>query len=138
MVDRVPLKGTVPYLFAVRAEPLMEWYQRVFGFEPHSQWSDDDGVVQNADMRVGDTEVWIDGGNDGYWDSRGGRADQWIGVWVDDPDAMYAQVRAAGVACDPPVDEPYGVRMLKVTDPEGYQWGFLCRIDEVPFPPDPT
>ena len=44
----------------------------------------------------------------------------------------------AGVACDPPADEPYGVRMLKVTDPEGHQWGFMCRIDEVPFPPDPT
>jgi uncharacterized glyoxalase superfamily protein PhnB len=49
------------------------------------------------------------------------RAEQWIGVWVDDVDAMYERVTAAGVAVDPPEDKPYGVRILTVTDPEGYR-----------------
>jgi hypothetical protein len=37
------------------------------------------------------------------------------------------QVRAAGVEVEPPEDKPYRVRMLTVTDPVGYQWGFMRR-----------
>ena len=41
---------------------------------------------------------------------------------------IYEQVRDAGVPVDPPVDRDFGVRMLTVVDPEGYQWGFMRRI----------
>lgn len=43
-----------------------------------------------------------------------------------DVDAMYAELRARGVMCNPPVTAPYGVRQLGVIDPDGYglcfQW----------------
>ena len=51
----------------------------------------------------------------------------WIGIWVDDVDAIYQQVQDAGVACDAPVDREFGVRMLTVPDGMGYLWGFIRR-----------
>ena len=119
-------KGIVPYLFYDDALAALEWYARVFGFEEIGRWQNEAGGVQNAEMRVGDTELWLDGG--------GKRNDtderpQWIGIWVDDVDAMYEQVRQTGIECDAPVDREFGVRMLTVPDAMGYLWGFMRRTD---------
>ena len=53
----------------------------------------------------------------GYWESKGGRPDVWIGVWVDDVDAMYERVKAAGIESEPPEDKDYDVRSYSVKDP---------------------
>jgi uncharacterized glyoxalase superfamily protein PhnB len=34
-------------------------------------------------------------------------------------------VNAAGIDVKPPEDKPYGVRTFGVTDPDGYEWGFM-------------
>ena len=52
--------GVVPYLFYDEVEPALEWYARVFGFEEIGRWHDGEGVVHNAEMRVGSTELWLD------------------------------------------------------------------------------
>ncbi|MEM1433852.1 MAG: VOC family protein [Pseudomonadota bacterium] len=118
-------QGIVPYLFFDDAEAALNWYQRVFGFEEIGRWTDDSGRIQNAEVRVGDTEIWLDGS--------GRRKDNderptWIGIWVDDVDAMYEQLRAAGVECEAPVNREFGVRMLNLMDPMGYLWGFIKRL----------
>ena len=118
-------KGIVPYLFYDDAEAAMDWYGRVFGFEEISRFANDDGQIQNAEMRAGSSEIWLDGS--------GRRKDKderpmWIGMWVDDVDAIYTRVTEAGVVCDPPVDRDFGVRMLNVPDGMGYLWGFIRRI----------
>ena len=117
--------GIVPYLFYDDAQAAMEWYARVFGFEEIGRWTDDAGRIQNAEMRVGNTELWLDGS--------GRRKDEderptWVGVWVDDVDAVYERVAAAGVQCDPPVTREFGVRMLNVPDGMGHLWGFIRRV----------
>ena len=117
-------QGIVPYLFYDDAEAAMAWYERVFAFEEIGRWTDDAGKVQNGEMRVGNTELWLDGS--------GSRKDSdprptWIGIWVEDVDEVYQQVQAAGVECEPPVDREFGVRMLTVADGMGYLWGFIRR-----------
>ena len=87
-----------------------------------------DGPTLNAEMQVGDTELWLDAGPPRFFDADGKPAIPWIGVWVDDVDAMHRRVTDAGVEADAPEDKPYGVRMLNVTDPEGNRWGFMRRI----------
>ena len=87
-----------------------------------------DGRILNAEMQVGDTELWLDAGPPRFFDADGKPARPWIGVWVDDVDAMHRRVTDAGVEADAPEDKPYGVRMLNVTDPEGNSWGFMRRI----------
>ncbi len=117
-------KGIVPYLFFDDAEAAMAWYSRVFGFEEIGRWANDDGKVQNAEMRVGSTEIWLDGGGARHYEDD---RPTWIGIWVDDVDAIYEQVRSAGVACEAPVDREFGVRMLTVADGMGHLWGFIRR-----------
>ncbi len=119
-------KGIVPYLFYDDAAAAMEWYGKVFGFEEIGRWADDDGKIQNAEMRIGNTELWLDGS--------GRRKDDderptWIGIWVDDVDAVFARIQEAGIDCEAPADRDFGVRMLNVPDPMGYLWGFIRRID---------
>ena len=118
-------RGIVPYLFVDDAEEAIAWYTRVFGFEETGRWTNDAGQIQNAELKVGDTEVWLDGG--GRRQETDERP-QWVGIWVKDVDAVYDQVRSAGVDCEAPVDREFGVRMLNVSDGMGYLWGFVKRL----------
>jgi uncharacterized glyoxalase superfamily protein PhnB len=118
--------GLVPYLFYEDAGAMLDWYARVFGWVERGRW-EEDGKVQNAEMQVGDGDLWLDGGGAAQLHHRGADHPVWVGVWVDDLDAMYERVRAAGVETDPPETKPYGVRMLTVADPAGYHWGFMTR-----------
>ena len=117
--------GIVPYLFYDDAEAAINWYNEKFGFAEISRWTNDEGRVQNAEMRVGNTEIWIDGSG------RLKKDDDrpiWIGVWVDDVDAIFDKVQSKGVVCDPPVTREFGVRMLSVDDGMGHLWGFIKRV----------
>ena len=119
-------RGVVPYLFYDDVESAMAWYTRVFGFDEIGRWHNDEGKIQNAEMRIGDTELWLDGSG-----ARATTTDprpHWIGAWVEDVDAVYNRVRAAGVACEAPQDREFGVRMLNVDDGMGHLWGFIKRI----------
>ncbi len=118
-------KGIVPYLFFDDVEAALSWYERVFNFEEIGRWTDDQDRVQNAEMRVGNTEIWLDGsGRRQHQDDR----PDWIGIWVDDVDAIYNRLLESGLECPPPVDREFGVRMLNVADGMGYLWGFIRRI----------
>ncbi len=120
--------GMVPYLFYEEIEPALEWYARVFGFEERGRWQNDAGAVTNAEMTVGDTELWMDRGSFRWVDPDGKPASMWVGVWVDDVDAMYERVREAGAEPSAPLDRDFGVRTFDVKDPFGYRWGFMRRI----------
>lgn len=117
-------KGIVPYLFFDDAEVAMDWYSRVFQFEEIGRWLNDDGKIQNAEMEVGTTEIWLDGSG------RRIQADdrpEWVGIWVDDVNAVYEHVKAEGIECEPPVSREFGVEMLNIEDGMGYLWGFIRR-----------
>jgi uncharacterized glyoxalase superfamily protein PhnB len=121
--------GVTPYLYYEDAAAAIDWLARVLGFEERSRFVDKDGRVQQAEMRIGDVDLWFSGHGPGYWADKGSRPDQLTLVWVDDVDAHHARVVAAGVVADPPEDKSYGVRNYTVTDPEGYQWGFMTSLD---------
>ena len=44
-------------------------------------------------------------------------------IGCDDADALHAEFTAAAIVCAPPIDAPYGMRQLGVTDPDGF---LLC------------
>lgn len=120
-----PYQGIVPYLFYDDAAAAMDWYAAHFGFEDIGRWSNDQGQLQNGEVRIGTTELWLDGsGKRRDTDDR----PTWIGVWVEDVDAIYAQIQATGLTCEPPVTREFGVQMLTVADPFGYLWGFIRRV----------
>jgi len=117
--------GIVPYLFYSDAEGMIEWYTTVFGFKEHSRYTDEAGRITNAEMIVGDTELWMDGNPPAGWSPE---SIPWMGVWVDSLDQMHDRIRTHGVPIDLPQDKPYGVRMTgTVRDPAGYSWAFMHR-----------
>jgi uncharacterized glyoxalase superfamily protein PhnB len=68
-----------------------------------------------------------------YWEKNGRGPSPWIGVWVDDLDALVARVRSHSVEIGEPVLREFGVRMSgSVTDPAGYVWGFMQRVSTPP------
>jgi uncharacterized glyoxalase superfamily protein PhnB len=125
---KVRFEGVVPHVTYEDAGAMLEWLERTFGFEERARYVDKDGVVKQAEMLLGDSELWIGGMGAGYWEREGRKPSAWIGVWVDDVDAQYERVRAAGIETDPPEDRNYDVRSFNVRDPEGYLWGFLKRL----------
>jgi uncharacterized glyoxalase superfamily protein PhnB len=125
---QVHFVGLVPYVNYEDAGAALDWLSRVFGFEERARYIDKDGLVQQAEMMVGEHELWLSGHGPGHWEREGRRPDEFIGVWVDDVDAQYERVRAAGVDADAPADRDYDVRTFNVIDPEGYMWGFMRRL----------
>lgn len=108
--------GITPYLHYDDVATMIDWLNRMFGFMERGRWLDGQGIVRNAEIFAGTMEMWLDGDPE-YWKKKGRRPEEWIGVWVNDVDAMFARVKAAGVTAEPP----------QVTDPEGYTWGFMQR-----------
>lgn len=130
--------GITPYLHYDDIVAMIDWLTRVFGFMERGRWLDAQGKVRNAELSVGNAEVWLDGDPD-WWRKKGRRPEEWIGVWVDDVEAIFQAVTAAGVPVAPAEDKFYGVRVLEVRDPEGYTWGFLQRARYVAqIPPEPA
>jgi uncharacterized glyoxalase superfamily protein PhnB len=76
-------------------------------------------------MVAGATPLLLERGN--LASSAYPRGTRWTGVWVDDPDSWHRRLSAMLVDVAPPVDEPWGVRLVKVTDPEGHAWALIER-----------
>lgn len=124
--EKIAFGGVTPYLYYDDAASVADWLVRVFGFVEMGRHAGADGVIQNIELRVGSQEIWLDG-----YPKHQVRAESpspWIGVWVDDVDAMYQRLMKRGAASSPPVDRGFGVRMVQATDPEGRAWGFMKRI----------
>jgi catechol 2,3-dioxygenase-like lactoylglutathione lyase family enzyme len=62
-----------------------------------------------------------------------GGAGVWISFEVEDVDAEYERLQAAGVSCDaPPQDRPWGERQFVVRDPNGFALNIAKSIPADP------
>ena len=105
---------------------MLEWLSRNLDFVETGRASNAEGVVTNVEMLAGQTVLLLE---------RGGIAAEsyppgtrWTGVWVDDPDAWHERLRAMDVEVSEPVNEPWGVRLVRVVDPEGPIWALIQRF----------
>lgn len=126
MDEPVLVRSAVPYVFCADAGAISDWCQQVLGFTERGRWADDSGVVSNVEITRGNAEVWLDGPVPD-WPQRLDGLGAWIGLHVDDVDAVYRELKAKGLDIEPPVDRGFGTRHLTIEDPEGHQWGFIQR-----------
>lgn len=123
---RVTFQGVSPYLYYEDAGAALDWLARVFGFRELARYVDDDDVVHESEMQVGNTTIQLCG--------RRPDPDQGSGllliVHVDDVDAQHARVVAAGVEARAPEQQPYGPRTFTVIDPWGYRWNFWQHVHD--------
>lgn len=122
------ITGLSPYLYYADADTALRWLERVLGFGPTRRYLDHDGVLQEADIDVGPSQIGISNRA-----SDDGRRASLI-VHVTDIEAAHAQaVREADVPVSEIERQPYGPLAFHVTDPWGYTW-FIWQGDVSPAP----
>ena len=124
----------VPCLRYRDAPAAIEWLCRVFGFEKHAVYANDDGSIAHAQLSFGNGMVMLSSvtKEPGEWanlimqpDEIGDLETQAPYVVVNDADALYERAKAGGanIAIDLR-DEDYGGRSFSCHDLEGRLWSF--------------
>jgi len=115
-----------PTLHAANADSLLDFMRRALHAEEIEVTRAFDGVVQHAQMRIGDSVVEVG-------EARGKIAptSAVLIVYVPDVDRAYQHaLTAGGKSIEPPANQPYGERRGGVSDPHGNAWYFTAPIDQ--------
>ena len=127
MTDETTLvpRSLAVYLVYQDVALVPDWLVGALGFFEQGRFLDAGGVVTNAELAAGETVLLLERGAHSSEDYP--RGTRWTGVWVDGPDDWYRQLIAIKVEASPPEDEPWGVRLVRVVDPEGHIWALIRR-----------
>jgi PhnB protein len=116
-----------PYLHPRRAEPLIAFLKRAFGAQEVAKYVSPDGVVNHAQIRVGDSVIEM-GEAHGKYETMAAM----FYLYVPDADAVYKRAVAAGaVSFQEPGDQFYGDRTAAVKDNFGNTWYIATHIKDV-------
>lgn len=123
----------VPYLFYEDVATALEWLSRAFGFVEHLRFTDDDGSVTHAEMRLSDGVIMLGDPGGTYENPRHhDHLHSSLVVYVDAVDDHCSRARGTGAeVISEPADTPYGDRMYSAKDPEGHRWDFCQHIKDV-------
>lgn len=103
-------------------EKSVAWYQHVVGFtvdEKHER----NGNVVAVSLKAGDVSILV-GQDDGAkgWDRVKGEGFSFRITTEQDVDAMAARITERGGTLDaPPSDTPWGARVFRLRDPDGFK-----------------
>jgi len=121
------LHNVNPYLHPRRAEPLIAFLKRAFGAEEITKYVSPDGVVNHAEIRVGDSVVEM-GEAHGKYETMPAM----FYLYVPDVDNAYRRAVAAGATSfEEPTDQFYGDRSAAVRDSFGNTWYIATHIKDV-------
>jgi len=123
-----------PYLLYEDVAGALDFLSRAFGFREILRYTDPQGNVTHAEMRLADGLVMMgDPGPDYESPKRAGRVGSQVHVYVDDVDAHFEHTKAAGATVVSEPHEPgYGDRRYDAEDPEGNRWSFAQHVQDVP------
>ena len=132
----MPTREIVPYLSVTDAKEAVAFYSRVFETEPALLLNMPDGRVMHCEFRLGDARFFLSeelpehGGTPSPASLRGTTVA--IHLYVDDCDAMVAQMRSNGATIVmEPTDMFWGERFARVRDPFGHEWGIATRVHDM-------
>lgn len=91
------------------------WYTEVLGFAVESYWPPERPNYAHFVAAGGATFAVMEA------DRRGGR----FNFSVDDPDALWEQLKDKVVVIEPLFDTRYGTRKFTIADPDGNELGFV-------------
>ncbi|PWJ77603.1 putative glyoxalase superfamily protein PhnB [Pseudaminobacter salicylatoxidans] len=111
------------------AAAMIDWLADAFGFEVRARYTDDDGMVQHAELMLGSSIIMIGTARDdgfgnlvGAPGPNGGKA---VYIAVNDVEAMHARAEAAEAKMlEGLVERSYGSKEFICADPEGNVWSF--------------
>ena len=123
----------VPYLFYEDVASALEWLSRVFGFVEHLRFTEEDGSVTHAEMRMSDGVIMLGDPGEGYENPKQhDHLHSSLVVYTDGLDEHFSRAKGAGAEIiSEPADTPYGDRMYSAKDLEGHRWDFCQHTKDV-------
>ena len=119
------LLDLMPYFNPQGAAKMMEFFKQAFAAEEIAIHRSPDGIVQHAEMRIGDSIVEM-GEAHGPWQPRPMN----FMVYVEDSDDWYRRALQAegAIGISEPANQPYGSRTGTIQDPFGNTWYLSSEI----------
>jgi uncharacterized glyoxalase superfamily protein PhnB len=102
------------------ARASIDWLERVLGAERIAVYEDDEGHVQHAEVRIGDSAIMCGDDRPGSTATPPGQSV--IYVVISDADDAHDRATSAGADVTPITEQDYGSRDFTVTDPDGNRW----------------
>lgn len=125
----------IPLLVYRDIQAAHDFLVSAFGFESGGVERAADGQIVHAEVRVGNTPLWlhrVTGEHALASPVTAGVAGAGLVVYVSDVDQHYTQARKASAQIDSePTDQPYGQREYGARDPEGHRWWFATPVASV-------
>jgi PhnB protein len=121
-----------PYLLYEDPAAALDWLAQAFGFRERFRHANEAGVIDHAEMELGEGLIMLANPGPGYRSPRRlGGATVVVHAYVDDAHAHCERARAGGAVIDrEPAREPYGTIQYSAEDPEGHAWLFSEQVAE--------
>ena len=118
-----------PYFFVRDAGRFIEFLLQAFEAEETARSLRPDGLIANAQMRIGTVTLMISEATEGYPPMAAAYY-----IYVENADQSMQQALDAGASLEmPAMDMPYGDRQGGVRDPFGNIWWVSQRLVEEPY-----
>ena len=117
------LSSASPSLTVGDLEMSLAFYRDVLGFEVEETWKNDEGSVMGVSLKAGDVSFMI--GQDDWKKGRDRKKGEGFRIYCETKkrvDDLAKRIEAKGGRLDQgPTDEPWGVRDISLTDPDGFK-----------------
>ena len=116
------LSDVAPGFTANDLEKSLAWYRDVLGFAVEERW-EKDGKLAGVQLRAGKAVFMI--GQDDWQKGRDRKKGEGFRIYLEtaqDVDAIAKRIESAGGTLDQqPKDQPWGMRDISMTDPDGFK-----------------
>ena len=117
----------IPYLIVKDVNKQMDFLTEVFGAKQSEKMTLEDGTVNHAEVRLGDSVMMIGRSSDDYPPNP-----TMIYIYVEDTDAAYSKALKAGAkSLMEPADQFYGDRNAGVKYPFGNSWWIASHVEDI-------
>ncbi len=125
----VPTDAVLPHVTYQNVGQALAWLSETFGFREHYRYGNP-AEPAGAQVSFGNSWLMLESAREGRsTPSQTGSRTQYLTLFVDDVDAIYAQVKAKGAKIVEEINEPiYGERQFGVEDLDGHVWLFSQHI----------
>jgi uncharacterized glyoxalase superfamily protein PhnB len=117
------LSQASPSLTVNDLDKSLAWYRDVVGFGLEETWKDDAGKVMGVSLRAGDVSLML--GQDDWKKGRDRKKGEGFRIFCmtkGNVDTLAKKIEAKGGRLDQgPTDQPWGVRDISLTDPDGFK-----------------
>ena len=117
------LRSASPSFTVDDLEKSLGWYRDILGCAVEETWKNDDGRVVGISLKAGDVSFMI--GQDDWKKGRDRRKGEGFRIYCETKksvDDLAKRIQSKGGRLDSgPTDQPWGVRDISVTDPDGFK-----------------